>query len=65
MTALHLVDIQDVKVNPMGTLEEKARSFLGQIQNPYRFRYGKYEVTIDFVGDERLEDKLIGYLSKK
>lgn len=65
MTALPLVDIRDVKINPLNTLEEKAKSFTLQIRNPYHFRYDKYEIEIDFVGEERLEDKLIRCLSKR
>lgn len=65
MTTSGLIDIRDVKVNTRLPLEERARSFSHQIKNPYHFRYGKYEVMVDFVGEERLEDKLISYLSKK
>ena len=61
----NLVDIQDVKIDTTATLEEKAISFIQQIKDPYHFRFGKYEVDVAFVGNERLEDKLINYLSNK
>ena len=61
----NLVDIQDVRIDPAATLEEKAISFIQQIKDPYHFRFGKYEVEVAFVGNERLEDKLISYLSNK
>ena len=65
MAMSELIDIRSVKIYPCQPLEERARSFSRQIKNPYHFRYGKYEVMVDFVGEERLEDKLISYLSKK
>ncbi len=61
----NLVDIQDIKIDQAATLEEKAISFIQQIKDPYHFRFGKYEVEVAFVGNERLEDKLINYLSNK
>ena len=61
----NLVDIQDIKIDTTATLEEKAISFIQQIKDPYHFRFGKYEVEVAFVGNERLEDKLINYLSNK
>lgn len=65
MKVLSLIDIQNVQIETHGTLEDKARSYIAQIRNPYHYRYGKYEVEIDFVGNKRLEDKLISLLSKK
>lgn len=65
MTISGLIDIRDIRINTHQPLEERARSFSRQIKNPYHFRYGKYEVMVDFVGEERLEDKLVSYLSKK
>ena len=65
MATSGLIDIRSVKINPCQPLEERARSFSRQIKNPYHFRYDKYEVRINFVGEEKLEDKLISYLSKK
>ena len=61
----NLVDIQDIRIDPAARLEEKAISFIQQIKDPYHFRFGKYEVEVAFVGNERLEDKLISYLSNK
>ncbi len=65
MATSGLIDIRDVRINPQQPLEQRARSFSRQIKNPYHYKYGKYEVMVDFVGEERLEDKLISYLSKK
>ena len=65
MKVLNLVDIQSVEFNPLASLEEKAISFIEQIKDPYHYKYGKYEVTISFVGSARLEDKLVNYLSNK
>ena len=65
MIASELIDIRNVRINPREPLAERARSFASQIKNPYHFRYGKYEVRVDFVGEERLEEKLVNYLSKK
>lgn len=60
-----LIDIREVRIDTRQPLEQRARSFSSQIGNPHHFRYGKYEVMVDFVGKERLEDKLIRCLSKK
>ena len=65
MATSELIDIRSVIINPFQPLEQRARSFSRQIKNPYHYKYGKYEVMVDFVGEERLEDKLISYLSKK
>lgn len=64
-TECSLIDIRDVQFNPHNTLEERAINFIKQIKNPYHFKYGKYEVVVEFIGDEKLEDKLISYLSNK
>ena len=64
MTAQGLIDIQTIRIENRSTVEERSRSFITQIRNPYHYRYGKYEVRIDFTGSERLEDKVVSLLSK-
>ena len=60
-----LVDIRDVNINIGDTLNERALSFTNQIKDPYNFRYGKYKVSVGFVGTQKLEDKIISLISKK
>ena len=59
------MDIRDVRIDRAKTIDEKASSFVEQIRNPYHFLFGDTEVTLEFVGTESLEKKIINYLSKK
>ena len=43
-----LVDIRDVKINPDLPIEEKIKSFVEQVRNPYHFRVGKVKVRVSY-----------------
>jgi hypothetical protein len=58
-----LVDIRDINIDQNKDIDEKIKSFINQIGNPYNFRYKNIMVSIEFVGDQSLEDILIEYLS--
>lgn len=61
-----LVDIRDVHVDPNLTKEERIRSFVKQIRNPYCFRVGNVIVKSCFADtDVTLDDRLEHYLRNK
>ncbi len=57
-----LIDIRDVEINSDDSLFKRAKSFLKQIKDPYCFKYKNIIVTIEFVGEESLEDIMVEYL---
>ena len=58
-----LVDICDVKIDRSLPLEERVRSFVEQIKNPYCFRCGDAIVKTSFLDtDVTLEDCVESYL---
>ena len=58
-----LVDIRDVKIDRSLPLEERVRSFVEQIKNPYCFRCGDAVVKTSFLDtDVTLEDCVESYL---
>lgn len=59
-----LVDIRDVKVDQNQSPEERARSFVEQIKNPYYFRVGDVKVRVSYAGkDETLNDSFCNMIS--
>ncbi len=58
-----LVDIRDVHIDRTLPKEERVRSFVEQIKNPYCFRCGKAVVKTSFLDtDVTLEDCVENYL---
>ena len=54
-----LVDIRDISVDNGLSKKERIAEFVRQIKNPYRFRYGKFIVHVEFSKDgASLEDCL-------
>ena len=52
------------RIDPKSSKEEKLRSFLEQIKNPYRFRCGSHIVRVSFSETDRtLEDCLEDYFN--
>ncbi len=58
-------DIREIKIDESKTIAERKESFLQQIKDPYHFKYKDIIVSLDFVGEDSLEDKLIGFLKSK
>ena len=48
-----LVDLRNVKIDPSLPVEEKMKSFIKQIKNPYRYRVGDIVVNIRFTDNGR------------
>ncbi|MCD8347461.1 MAG: hypothetical protein LUD16_05810 [Lachnospiraceae bacterium] len=58
-----LADIRDVKIDRSLPKEERIRSFVQQIRNPYVFKCGEVVVRTVFANTEAtLEDRLEHYL---
>lgn len=58
-----LVDLGDVHVDENLPREERIRSFLEQIRNPYCYKVGKMIVKVGFIDtDITLEDRLEHYI---
>ena len=45
-----LTDIRNVSADPQKPKEERLRSFVGQVGNPYLFRVGDTVVKVNFCG---------------
>lgn len=58
-----LADIQDVEIDPSLPREERVKSFLKQIKNPYCYRCGDIIVRVSFANTEvTLEERMKQYL---
>lgn len=61
-----LVDIRDVHVDRSLPKEERIRSFVQQIRNPYCFKCGNVVVKTSFADtDATLEERMEHYLRSK
>lgn len=60
-----LVDTSSIQVDPSLPYEERVKSYLSQIGNPYRCLDHGFTVTCTFAGVCSLEDCLTSYLSEK
>lgn len=59
-----LVDIRDVKINPDLPIDEKIKSFVEQVRNPYHFRVGKVKVRVSYADtDNTLNDSFARLLA--
>ena len=60
-----LVDISSIQVDPGLPYEERVKSYLSQIGNPYRYLDHGFTVTCSFAGKRTVEDCLTSYLCEK
>ena len=60
-----LRDIKNVCIDVEMPTEERIRSFIKQIGNPYCYKYNNTIVQIKFSGEEKLEDKLLSHIINK
>ena len=61
-----LVDIRDVEIDPGLPKEERIKSFVRQIGNPYCFKVGNVVVKTEIADtDATLDDRLEHYLRNK
>ena len=55
----HLADICDVKIDTDLSLEERMKSYIRQIGNPYLYKCGDITVRVSFADtDAALEDRI-------
>ena len=52
--AEQLVDIRDVKIDRSLPSEERIKSFIEQIKNPYQFKVGNTVVRVSFANTQKI-----------
>lgn len=59
-----LVDIRDVVINKSLTLEERVKSYVEQIKDPYCFKVGDIVVRVSYAGkDKSLTDSFTSMIA--
>lgn len=59
-----LVDIRSVKIDPAQPVEERMRSYVEQIKNPYLFKVGSTVVRVSYADTQAtINDNFINLLS--
>ena len=59
-----LVDIRDVKIDRSLPLEERVRSFVEQIKNPYLFKVGNTVVRVSYANTQAtINDNFVNLLA--
>ena len=59
-----LVDIRDVVIDKSLTLEERVKSYVEQIKDPYCFKVGDVVVRVSYVGkDKSLTDSFTSMIA--
>ncbi len=59
-----LVDIRDVKIDRTLPSEERIKSFIEQIKNPYQFKVGKTVVKVSFANTQNtITDNFINMIA--
>ena len=58
-----LVDIRDVKIDRSLPVEERMRSYVEQIKNPYMFKYGTTIVRVSYANTtQTIDDNFLNLL---
>ncbi len=58
-----LVDIRDVKIDRSLPVEERMRSYVEQIKNPYMFKYGNTVVRVSYANTtQTINDNFLNLL---
>lgn len=59
-----LVDIRSVKIDPAQSVEERMRSYVEQIKNPYLFKVGGTVVRVSYADTQAtINDNFVNLLS--
>ena len=59
-----LVDIRSVKIDPAQSVEERMRSYVEQIRNPYMFKVGGTVVRVSYANTQAtINDNFVNLLS--
>ena len=59
MTALPLVDIQNIYIDQKLPVKDRVTSMVRQLKNPYHFKHNNVVIHINFVGRDSLEEKIV------
>ena len=59
-----LVDIRDVKIDRSMSVEERMKSYVEQIKNPYMFKVGSTVVRVSYANTQaRINDNFVNLLA--
>ncbi len=59
-----LIDIKNIHIEKQQSKEEKIKSFINQVKNPYCYRCGDIVVKVSYGKDEStMQEKMKNYLS--
>ncbi|PWM68213.1 MAG: hypothetical protein DBX61_04070 [Clostridiales bacterium] len=59
-----LVDIRDIKIDKSLPTEERIKSYVEQIKNPYKFKVGDVIVKVSFSGNENtISDNFVNMIA--
>ena len=53
-----LVDLRDIFIDPVNSLNERVESFLNQIHNPYLFKVEDIIVKVNYGNEKNISDAL-------
>lgn len=65
MLAAGLVDIRKVEIDTSLSKDQRIRSLIKQIKNPYKFKHNDVIISLKFVGDMTLEEKIVNIIKNK
>ena len=65
MLEASLVDIRDIQIDTSLSTEQRIRSLIKQIKNPYKFKHNDVTISLNFVGDMTLEEKVVDIIKNK
>ena len=63
LLAPQLVDIQNVQIDTSLSENERIRSFVEQVRDPYRFKVGDVVVNVLYKGQETLNERFAEMMS--
>ncbi len=61
--SLPLVDIRNIHIDTALPQQERIRSFIEQVKDPYRFRVGDVVVNVSYTGGGTLNDRFAEMMS--
>lgn len=65
MLVAGLVDIRNVEIDISLSTEQRIKSLIKQIKNPYKFKHNDVIISLNFVGDMTLEEKVVDIIKNK
>ncbi len=65
MLSAGLVDIRNVEIDTSLSTEQRIKSLIKQIKNPYKFKHNDVIINLNFVGDMTLGEKVVDIIENK